>query len=388
MWRSFQKNAMNYDLIEYNLVLIGWVVALLLGAALLIIKVPDNAGHMSYSRLKNISAITMLLFGAEIFFQWLIRFYLEIADPMLSVSAYLFAFFVANLLIMSGFCSAMAPRLFERRQRLYAISVTAFYMILLTVVYLLPGRRLQSYGLLLCCGLLFLLACVCIYKSVVIYRSAINDLRTYYSDVVENLIRWMPGVGFGIMLFFLSAPITCLCPRWIGINQLALGIIMMIYTFVCIINFSLNYNKVAVAITPSALGENEAKLAENSDNEDTMSTTTSLNDSLRDILHVKAQRWIERGGYRTPGITIEHVARDMGTNRSYLSRYLNELCHVNFYEWVAQLRIEEAQSLMRTHPSMLIEQIAMRVGFTSASTFSSTFKKIVGITPYKWRNQL
>lgn len=374
-------------MIEYNLVLIGWVVALLLGIALLVIKVPVTAGHTSYSRGKKTGAIAILLFGAEIFFQWLIRFYLAIADPMLSVSAYLFTFFVANLLFTGGFCSMMAPMLYTRRQRIIAICLAAFYLFLLIAVYFLPGRRLQSYGILLCCGLLFLLACACIYKCIIIYRRAINDLRTYYSDVVENLMRWMPGVGFGIMIFMLSAPITCLCPRWIGINQLALGIIMMIYTFVCVINFSLNYNKVAVAITPGD-HEDNANLPENADNEDTMSSTTSLNDSLRDILHEKAQRWIERGGYRTPGITIEHVARDMGTNRSYLSRYLNELRHVNFYEWVAQLRIEEAQSLMRTHPSMLIEQIASRVGFTSASTFSSTFKKIVGITPNKWRNQL
>lgn len=379
---------MNYDMIEYNLVLIGWVVALLLGIALLVIKVPETAGHTSYSRGKKTGAIAILLFGAEIFFQWLIRFYLAIADPMLSVSAYLFTFFVANLLFTGGFCSMMAPILYTRRQRIIAICLAAFYLFLLIAVYFLPGRRLQSYGILLCCGLLFLLACACIYKCIIIYRRAINDLRTYYSDVVENLMRWMPGVGFGIMIFMLSAPITCLCPRWIGINQLALGIIMMIYAFVCVINFSLNYNKVAVAITPGEHEDIDANLPENADNEDTMSSTTSLNDSLRDILHEKAQRWIERGGYRTPGITIEHVARDMGTNRSYLSRYLNELRHVNFYEWVAQLRIEEAQSLMRTHPSMLIEQIASRVGFTSASTFSSTFKKIVGITPNKWRNQL
>ena len=379
---------MNYDMIEYNLVLIGWVVALLLGIALLVIKVPETAGHTSYSRGKKTGAIAILLFGAEIFFQWLIRFYLAIADPMLSVSAYLFTFFVANLLFTGGFCSMMAPILYTRRQRIIAICLAAFYLFLLIAVYFLPGRRLQSYGILLCCGLLFLLACACIYKCIIIYRRAINDLRTYYSDVVENLMRWMPGVGFGIMIFMLSSPITCLCPRWIGINQLALGIIMMIYAFVCVINFSLNYNKVAVAITPGELGGNDANLPENADNEDTMSSATSLNDSLRDILHEKTQRWIERGGYRTPGITIEHVARDMGTNRSYLSRYLNELRHVNFYEWVAQLRIEEAQSLMRTHPSMLIEQIASRVGFTSASTFSSTFKKIVGITPNKWRNQL
>ena len=363
---------MNYDLIEYNLVLIGWVVALLLGMALLVIKVPETAGHTSYSRGKKTGAIVILLFGAEIFFQWLIRFNLEIADPMLSVSAYLFTFFVAAMMISGGFCSMMAPMLFTRRQRIISICVAAFYLCLLIVVYFLPGKRLQSYGILLCCGLLFLLACACIYKCIVIYRKAINDLRTYYSDVVENLIRWMPGVGFGIMLFMLSAPITCLCPRWIGINQLALGIIMMIYTFVCIISFSFNYNKVALAITAPA-SDQDTDEPESAENKETRSAVSSLNESLRDILHEK---------------TIEHVARDMGTNRSYLSRYLNELCHVNFYEWVAQLRIEEAQSLMSTHPSMLIEQIATRVGFTSASTFSSTFKKIVGITPNKWRNQL
>ena len=376
---------MDYDMIEYNLVLIGWVIALLLGTALLIIKIPDNASHSSYSRGLKTCAITMVLFGVEIFFQWLIRFYLEIGNPILSVSVYLFTFCIVTLMLAAGFCSMMAPKLLTRRQRMIGASIAAVYLLLLIVVYFLPGRRLQSYGVLVSCALLFLLACACIYKSIMIYRSAINDLRTYYSDVVENLMRWMPGVGFGMMLFLLSAPITCLCPRWVGIYQLALGIIMMIYTFVCIINFSFNYNKVAIAIAPP-ISEHDTDAGESIDSEGTMRST--LSESLRDILHEKTQRWIERGGYRTPGITIEQVAHDMGTNRSYLSRYLNELCHVTFYEWVAQLRIEESQSLMRTHPSLSIEQIATRVGFTSASTFSSTFKKMVGITPNKWRNQL
>ena len=235
------------------------------------------------------------------------------------------------------------------------------------------------------CVLLFVLVCGCIYKSIVIYRRTIDGLRTYYSDVVENLMRWMPGVGFGLMLFLLSAPIICFSSRWVGIYQLALGIIMMIYTFVSIINFSFHYNKVALAITTPP-SEQDDTVTDNVDIEEVMHTT--LSESLREVMFEKAQRWIEHGGYRTPGITIEQVARDMGTNRNYLSRYLTEVCQVSFYEWVAQMRIEEAQSLMRTKPSLSIEQIASRVGFTSPSTFSSTFKKIVGIAPNKWRNQL
>ena len=378
---------MGYDTIEYNLVLIGWVIALLLGVTLFIFKVPDTANHSSYARAKNTCAITMLLFGAELFFQWLIRFYLELNNPILSVSVYLLTFWVVTLMLTNGFCTMLAPRLMNRRQRTATKITAAFYLVLLIVVFFLPGRKLQTYGVLVSCALLFMLACVCIYKSIVIYRRTIAGLRTYYSDVVENLMRWMPGVGFGLMLFLISAPIICFSPRWVGINQLALGIIMMIYTFVSIINFSFHYNKVALAITTPSSEQDDADTAvDNADSEEAMHTT--LSESLRDVLNEKAQRWIERGGYRTPGITIEQVAHDMGTNRSYLSRYLNEVCQVSFYEWVAQMRIEEAQSLMRSNPSLSIEQIATKVGFTSASTFSSTFKKMVGSAPNKWRNQL
>ena len=76
----------------------------------------------------------------------------------------------------------------------------------------------------------------------------------------------------------------------------------------------------------------------------------------------------------------------MGTNRSYLSRYLNEVRQMTFYEWVARMRIDEAQSIMVQERETSIEQIASRLGFTSVSTFSITFKKVVGESPVKWRN--
>lgn len=376
---------MDLDVIEYNLVLIGWVISLLLGITLLIIKIPESASHSPYARGKKTGAAALLLFGAEIFFQWLIRFYMKVEDPILSVSVYLLTFWTATLLIAAGFCSMMAPKLLDRRQRSIIVLIVAIFLIWLIVVNLLPGRRLRSYGVLLSCALLFLLTCACIYKCIVIYRRAINDLRTYYSDVVENMIRWMPGVGFGIMVFLLAAPITCLCPRWVGVYQLALGIIMMIYAFVCIINFSFQYGKVAVAITEHHPNDDGMRVDDESSSESVMHST--LSESLQVLMQEKEERWREHGGYRTPGITIEQVAREMGTNRSYLSRYLNEVRHVTFYEWVAQMRINEAQALLQNNPSLSIEQIASKVGFTSTSTFSITFKKIVGISPAKWRSQ-
>ena len=233
--------------------------------------------------------------------------------------------------------------------------------------------------------LLFLITCISLYKLVKIYRSAINVLRTYYSDVVESLMRWMPGVGVGFTVLLLSAPITCIAPRWVGVNQLALGIIVFVYTFVCTINFSFSYGKVLHAINKT---DEDIDAAESLTSEEITLTSTgsSLSAALQEVLRAKEERWREQGGYRTPGVTIDEAAHEMGTNRSYLSRYLNEVRHMTFYSWVAQMRISEACEILLNDHDVSIEQVASQVGFTSLSTFSSTFKKVMGESPVKWRN--
>ena len=377
---------MDFVVIEYNLVLIGWVVAILLGTVLLLVKVPHDKGHVTYRRAKNTCAITILLFGLEILFQWLIRFYLDLHDPALSVSVYLFTYCVAALMFAAGFCTMLAPSLLVKKQRVIAVSIAIIYGTYLLINYFVSNHRRQTIGILIACVALFIITCFSIYKCVVIYRRVIKDLKTYYSDVVENLLRWMPGVGVGVTLFLITAPITCLCPRWVGVYQLALGIILFIYTFISTIEFSFSYNTVAAAIQqPDEAMELSDPQCDSEDSK--KGRASSLSTSLQEIMQDKESRWCEQGGYRTAGLTIDQAARAMGTNRSYLSRYLNEVRNMTFYEWVATMRIQEAQSILLNERDATIEQVASRVGFSSLSTFSSTFKKMVGESPVKWRNQ-
>ena len=114
---------MDFIVIEYNLVLIGWVVAMLLGLVLLLVKVPRDKAHLSYRRAKNTFAVILLLFGLENLFQWLIRFYFEVNDPALSVSVYLVTFFLATLMFTFGFCTMLAPSLLDKKQRTIALSL-------------------------------------------------------------------------------------------------------------------------------------------------------------------------------------------------------------------------------------------------------------------------
>ena len=376
---------MDFEVIEYHLVLLGWVTALLIGTFLLFFKPPNANSYASFRKGKNTLALGILLFGVEILFQWLIRFYFNIHDPALSVSVYLFVYCVAALLLCYGFCSVLAPRKMDSRQWLIAVIIALTYGIILTINYFIENRRLQTIGILCCCVLLLLITLISLYKLVKIYRSAIKVLRTYYSDVVESLMRWMPGVGVGLTILMISAPITCVAPRWVGVNQLALGIIMFVYTFVCTINFSFSYGKVLHAINKT---DEDIDAAESLTSCEVTQTPagSSLSAALQDVLRAKEERWHDQGGYRTPGVTIDEAAHEMGTNRSYLSRYLNEVRHMTFYSWVAQMRISEACEILLNNPEASIEQVASQVGFTSLSTFSSTFKKVMGESPAKWRN--
>lgn len=376
--------------LELNIVLIGWVIPILLGLVLLVIKTPETQSHIYYQKGKLTCAIAFLLFGVEILSQWVMRV-LEVGDPILSVSVYLLVFCLATLLFAMGYCTMISPGSVDRRQQVIAAVVLLAFVTILVINYFLPNRLWQVRGLLLCCVFLFIITCSSIYSCVAVYRKAINNLRTYYSDVVENMIRWMPGVGAGILVFLLSAPFVCWLPRWVGVYQVALGIIMIIYTFICIINFSSSYKSLAAALNDGEDGSDAQEISamnDAGDEEGDMNVQrSSFSDSLIEVMQEKEARWRARGGYRTKGVTIEQAAREIGTNRSYLSKYLNEVRQMTFYEWVAQMRIQEAQSLMLADRNMPIEQIAGEVGFTSQSTFSSTFKKQVGISPNAWRNQ-
>lgn len=376
--------------LELNIVLIGWVIPILLGLVLLVIKTPETQSHIYYQKGKLTCAIAFLLFGAEILSQWVMRV-LQVGDPILSVSVYLLVFCLATLLFATGYCTMISPGSVDRRQQIIAAAVLLAFVTILVINYFLPNRLWQVRGLFLCCVFLFIITCSGIYSCVAVYRKAINNLRTYYSDVVENMIRWMPGVGAGILVFLLSAPFVCWLPRWVGVYQVALGIIMIIYTFICIINFSSSYKSLAAALNDGEVGsdaqENSAMNDAGEEEGDVNAQRSSFSDSLIEVMQEKEARWRARGGYRTKGVTIEQAAREIGTNRSYLSKYLNEVRQMTFYEWVAQMRIQEAQSLMLADRNMPIEQIASEVGFTSQSTFSSTFKKQMGISPNAWRNQ-
>lgn len=91
--------------------------------------------------------------------------------------------------------------------------------------------------------------------------------------------------------------------------------------------------------------------------------------------------------YLDPNLTLAALAARVGTNRTYLSNYFCNVRHVMFYDYINGLRIQKkCVPLMMQHPEYTLEHIAQVSGFNSMATFHRAFKKIMGMTPGRYRS--
>ena len=83
-------------------------------------------------------------------------------------------------------------------------------------------------------------------------------------------------------------------------------------------------------------------------------------------------------------ITLREVARRLGYDYSYLSRYLNRVLHMSFAEFLNGCRMSLAASLL--HDEMLkITEVARLCGYENVRTFNRNFLRVHRCTPREFR---
>ncbi|WP_404421671.1 helix-turn-helix domain-containing protein [Thalassospira australica] len=88
-----------------------------------------------------------------------------------------------------------------------------------------------------------------------------------------------------------------------------------------------------------------------------------------------------------PLLTMPKLANAVGATPNHLSFVLNQHLGKSFFDFVNQVRTNEASRLLIEEPDRTILDIAISVGFNSKSTFNLAFKKITGKTPSAYRHK-
>lgn len=84
------------------------------------------------------------------------------------------------------------------------------------------------------------------------------------------------------------------------------------------------------------------------------------------------------------GIRISDIATMLETNRTYVSRLVNNTYNMSFSDYINTLRIDYAEQYLMHHKDAKQSDIAVACGFPNASAFNIVFKKITGVTPKIW----
>lgn len=91
--------------------------------------------------------------------------------------------------------------------------------------------------------------------------------------------------------------------------------------------------------------------------------------------------------YLNPGFTIAMLAKEIGTNRTYLSRYISEVKKIRFTDYINNLRAEHAKSLLQKPGTQPLADIAMISGFGSVRAMNRSFMKNYGKLPATIRKE-
>lgn len=145
---------------------------------------------------------------------------------------------------------------------------------------------------------------------------------------VDNIIIALPSVVFSALIFALS---------WVGMQQ----------------NFSVR-----------DIPEEQEKETEDTEQTDAPPCSTSI------LIYKRLETMMnEQQVFLQKDLLLNDVAKQLGTNRTYLLQALSSCAHMTFKEYINHKRIAYAEQLMEENPLTPKVEIAARSGYNSMSSF-------------------
>lgn len=84
-------------------------------------------------------------------------------------------------------------------------------------------------------------------------------------------------------------------------------------------------------------------------------------------------------------LSLEDIAKHIGVNKYYLSRILKNALNMGLCEYINNLRIDYAKTLLLS-TNLSVSETAIESGYDSLRTFNRCFKEIVNYTPKEYRS--
>lgn len=210
-------------------------------------------------------------------------------------------------------------------------------------------------------------------KLVVSYH---NRIANFYSDLENRTIDWVQYFLYIIVIGSILSTVF----NFIGRKQFAESFILLAIpsAFFSALIFFVGFLGFMQKHSVADLEKDEKDLS-----------TANRSDNNLTLLHNKLIELFEKEkAYTKHDLKITDVSMELGTNRSYVSSFINNNFSCSFSDFVNGYRVKEAKELLKNDVNEIysLNHIAESSGFGSVGTFIRVFKAFEGVTPGKYRD--
>lgn len=85
-----------------------------------------------------------------------------------------------------------------------------------------------------------------------------------------------------------------------------------------------------------------------------------------------------------PDLNAEMIAAEVGLSRVHLYRKLKEITNQSTRDFIRNIRLRQAELLLKSEKNYSISEISQLVGFNNTTYFSNVFKELYGVSPSKY----
>ncbi|WP_373277540.1 helix-turn-helix domain-containing protein, partial [Prevotella falsenii] len=192
---------------------------------------------------------------------------------------------------------------------------------------------------------------VCVLRFLSLYKAARTQLDNYYTDQMYNFVLWIRRSIIFIVIFGVVSVVVLFAPYTFRVVYFVAATIMNVYIAMSFINYSFVFERVERSFRLNY--EQQILLKKPQAHSSSNNKTGVLTDAQKGLMRI----WLSNEEYCNSELTIDSVAREIKTNRSYLSRYINETYNSNFSSWISSLRIRKAKQIMQSETTLTIEEI-------------------------------
>ncbi len=201
-----------------------------------------------------------------------------------------------------------------------------------------------------------------------------DQMRNSFSNIDKYQLRYFYIVN---ILFILIMSIPVFYITLVGIspfntNEILLFILCSIFT--------------AAYIILAIIGMKQFPVEYNLGNTFTSQNNKELHQyELKQIESKLLDYFYKEKPWLSSNLNIWDVAKNIGSNRSYLSHVINENLGCNFNYFVNNYRVKEAKLLLKQTPDLYLSEISELSGFGSVNSFIRIFKMIEKCTPSEFK---